>query len=341
MADLGLFYPEGHQAHAQPGHPERPERVEVVRDSLQEAGIWQDGLPLEPLNLAQGLLERVHAPSYLETLEAASRSGQPLDLDTYTTAESWGLALQAAGGAAGAAEAVWDGKVPAALALTRPPGHHARSDRGMGFCLLNNAALAAEYLIQDRNAERLAVVDIDLHHGNGTQEIFWDRDDVLYFSAHQHPFYPGTGKLAETGAGAGEGWTVNVPLPAGSGDRAYAELTERVLLPALDSFRPELVLISYGYDAHYRDPLGGLRLSGLGYYRVIKALADWAGEHCGGRVVVLLEGGYDLEAGRVCSQAAAAALLHQPWEDPLGPAPGDETSRWVSAVDRAAARYKS
>lgn len=341
MAELGLFYPEGHQAHAQPGHPERPERVEVVRDSLREAGIWQEGLQLEPLVLAPDLLASVHSGSYLDTLKRASGSGQNLDLDTYTTPESWELALQAAGGAAAAVDAVWEGTVPAALALTRPPGHHALPDRGMGFCLLNNAALAAEYLIQARNADRLAVVDIDLHHGNGTQEIFWDRDDVLYCSAHQHPFYPGTGRLSETGAGPGEGLTVNVPLPAGSGDRAYMELTDRVILPALDSFQPEMVLISYGYDAHYRDPLGSLTLSGLGYYRVIKALADWSGERCGGRVAVLLEGGYDLEAGRVCSLGAAAALLGQTWSDPLGPAPGGETDRWVTAVDRAAARFGS
>jgi len=225
------------------------------------------------------------------------------------------------------------------LALTRPPGHHARPDQGMGFCLLNNAALAAEHLVQNHGAERLAVVDIDLHHGNGTQDIFWTRGDVLYLSTHQHPFYPGTGSLAETGAGAGEGLTVNLPLPAGSGDRAFQAAADRVLLPALDHYQPEMVLVSYGYDAHFRDPLGGLLLSADGYYRLIAALKNWAERYCAGQVAVILEGGYDLEAGQACTAGAAAALLDESWEDPLGPAPSGESSGWEPVVEQAASRF--
>lgn len=338
MTALGIFYPEGHQAHALRGHPERPERVDAVQGALERAGYWDEEYLLEAEDLDSGVLERIHTPRYLKEVEQASAAGRHLDLDTYTTAESWDLALQAAGGAAAAADAVWEGNVQAALALTRPPGHHALSGRGMGFCLLNNIALAAEHLIQKRGAERLAVIDIDLHHGNGTQEIFWEREDVLYFSTHQHPFYPGTGHQSETGAGPGEGLTLNLPLPAGSGDRAFREITERVLLPALDDYQPEMVLISYGYDAHYRDPLGGLQLSALGYHRVISALTAWAGEHCGGKAAVILEGGYDLEAGKACTAGVAAALIGDVWEDPLGPAPGEETDRWEAVVSRAASR---
>ncbi len=205
----------------------------------------------------------------------------------------------------------------------------------MGFCLLNNIALAAEYLLQVRGASRLAIVDIDLHHGNGTQDIFWARGDVLFVSTHQSPLYPGTGWLDETGVGKGQGTTVNLPLPPHSGDDAMAAALEFVILPVLDRFRPEMVLVSAGFDPHWRDPLGNLLVSGEGYRNTVAALANWADNHCGGKIALLLEGGYDLDAAGVCAQAAVAALLGEPWKDPLGKATIQEDDRWRLVLKKA------
>lgn len=339
MAQLILFYPEGHQEHALRGHPERPERVEAVREGLERAGYWDSAEVLAPLPISREVLERIHTPGYLDELQEASASGRFLDPDTYTTPSSWDLALKAAGGGAAVAEAVWDGEETRGFALTRPPGHHAAPDRGMGFCLLNNAALAAEYLIKEKGARRLALIDIDLHHGNGTQDIFYQRDDVLYVSLHQSPFYPGTGDFDETGAGLGEDWTVNLPLPSGSGDQAYRALTREVILPVLEDRQPEMLLISYGFDAHPRDPLGGLRLSGAGYHQAVGDLVSWAERACGGKTAVILEGGYDMTAGRICSAGVTAALLGGEWQDPLGGPEGEEADQWKHVLNRAVERW--
>jgi acetoin utilization deacetylase AcuC-like enzyme len=250
------------------------------------------------------------------------------------------LALNAAGGGAAVAEAVWARQARTGFALTRPPGHHATSTRGMGFCLLNNIALAAEYLIHHPlqggvNAERLAIVDLDLHHGNGTQDIFWRRSDVLYISTHQSPLYPGSGSLEETGAGEGIGCTANFPLPPFTGDEGFREVMGTLILPLLDRFKPQMLLVSMGFDPHWRDPLGSLSLSAQTYGDLIASLVDWADRNCSGKVALFLEGGYDLDAGRACIQAAVAAMLRQPWQDPLGPSPYQQSSSW-QAVVRAA-----
>ena len=250
MKSLAVFYPEGHEAHVLSGHPERPARVEAVQEGLQQAGYWQEALQVEPEPLSEELLNLVHRGDYLDRVRRMSAEEKSLDLDTYTTEASWHLARRAAAGGIAVARSVWEGRAGAGFALTRPPGHHATRERGMGFCLLNNVALAAEDLIQNMGVQKLAIVDIDLHHGNGTQDIFWDRDDVFYFSSHQHPYYPGTGGMDERGVGVGEGWTLNVPLPAGSGDQAYQAVCQEVLLPALDPRRPGVNLESDGLDAH-------------------------------------------------------------------------------------------
>jgi acetoin utilization deacetylase AcuC-like enzyme len=221
------------------------------------------------------------------------------------------------------------------FSLNRPPGHHATKNRGMGFCLLNNVAIAAEYLIRERGAVRVAIVDLDLHHGNGTQDIFWQRRDVLYISTHQSPLYPGTGMLEETGEGYGRGYTANFPLPPASGDRAYQTVMGELILPLIDRYEPEMILVSAGFDAHWRDPLGHMRLSADGYYKLIAELRRWADIHCGGRISLVLEGGYDLGAIGTSAQAAAAALLEEPWEDPIGPSPRLEGSSWQSVVRKA------
>jgi acetoin utilization deacetylase AcuC-like enzyme len=209
----------------------------------------------------------------------------------------------------------------------------------MGFCLLNNIAIACQGLLNHpdpaRRPTRLAVVDLDLHHGNGTQGIFYRRSEVAFFSTHQWPLYPGSGRLEDRGEAAGLGYTVNLPLPPGAGDQAFEAAMQELILPLLDRMAPQMLLVSFGFDPHWRDPLGSLLLSADGYARLIAALAGWADRHCEGRLALFLEGGYDLEAAEVCSQAVTAALLGQPWQDRLGPAPQDEPENWSNILQSA------
>jgi acetoin utilization deacetylase AcuC-like enzyme len=344
--DLVLFYPEGHEAHFALGHPERPERVETMRLALQSAGWWQGFPHLEPSPPSIGLLQSVHTSQYLKTLETACRQGEWLDQDTYTTPASWDLALKSAGGAIAIASAVWKGGSgraalhPTGLALTRPPGHHATPGWGMGFCLLNNVALAAENLIQDQGARRLAIVDLDIHHGNGTQDIFWRRQDVFYLSTHQFPLFPGSGRVDEVGGGPGAGYTANFPLPPGSGDQAFYAVMSELILPILERFAPEMLLVSIGFDAHWRDPLGSLQLSASAFRDLLAELVAFADRHCSGKLALFLEGGYDLQAAAACALASVSALLNRPWQDPLGPAPYVEDTSWRIMLQRAKEIWK-
>jgi acetoin utilization deacetylase AcuC-like enzyme len=309
MDELIFFYPQGHEGHYELGHPERPERVETIRTTFEEHGYWAQYPHLEPIKMSKDVLSAIHTPVYLSALEDISRKGVRFDADTYTTTESWRLALNSAGGAAAVSQAVWMGEAKRGFALTRPPGHHATPHRAMGFCLLNNVALAAENLIQMEDARRLAIIDLDLHHGNGTQDIFFSRGDVFYLSTHQYPHYPGTGWLNETGEDTGEMKTANFPLPPYSGDHAFITVMDEFILPLLDRFQPEMVLVSYGFDPHFDDPLGNLQLTSGGYGKLIESLVLWADENCQGRISLFLEGGYDLRAAEACSLAVVAALL--------------------------------
>lgn len=340
MDDLVYFYPEGHSEHFEHGHPERPERVETIRTALEKAGYWSPYPKLAPLDLGPELLHSVHSPAYLTYLEQACQRGQRLDADTYTTPASWRLALNAGGGAAAVARAVWKGEARRGFALTRPPGHHATRDQGMGFCLLNNVALAAEYLIRENEAEKLAVLDLDLHHGNGTQDIFWFRADVFYISIHQSPLYPGTGRIDEKGDGIGRGFNANIPLPPKSGDDAYKNALSKIILPLMDQFLPQMLLVSVGFDNHWLDPLGSLNLSGDGNREVILKLCEWADLNCGGRIALFLEGGYNLDAASACSLAFTTALLAEPWKDPLGSSPRQEGKEWKEVIQKASASWE-
>lgn len=335
MHDLVYYYPEGHEAHAQSGHPERPDRIGAIRRALERYGWWQAYPQVGAAELPESVLLAIHSPAYLERVQAASRAGAPLDGDTYTTPVTWDLARRSAGGALAVGRAVWRREARSGFALCRPPGHHATRDRGMGFCVLNNVALAAQLLLEQEGARRLAIIDLDLHHGNGTQDIFYQCEEVFYLSIHQSPLYPGTGMLEETGAGAGRGTNANFPLVPGSGDTAFHTLLEELILPLLDRFSPQMLLLSIGFDPHWRDPLGHLRLSARGMGEMVRGLAAWAEEHAGGRIALFLEGGYDLEAAAACAQASIAALLAQPWEDPLGPPPRGELNGWRSLIPKA------
>lgn len=333
--ELAYYYPAGHAVHNSPGHPERPERVEAIRTALHSAGWWDPFPKLEPTTISKPIMYTVHSPAWLSQLKLISQGSGYVDINTYVTPASFDVAIRSAGGTVAVATAVWRGEAKRGFVLARPPGHHATRHHGGGFCLLNNIALATESLIQQEGAQRLAIVDLDLHHGNGTQDIFWQRGDVLYISTHQMPLYPGSGYLYETGEGLGKGATANFPLPPSSGDMAFRAVFDELVLPLLDRFAPEMLLVSFGFDTHWLDQLGSLLLSAGEYRNLITSLTEWADGQCGGRVILVLEGGYDLLAGSACGTAATAALLGLPWKDPIGPSPYVEGKNWRQMVEEA------
>jgi acetoin utilization deacetylase AcuC-like enzyme len=294
----GIVLDTGFTRHLTPkGHPERPERIAALLEALEK---WDrlDELVQIPASTAQEeWIRAVHSPEHLSRIKTTSgKDFSQLDADTSTSADSYPVALLAAGSVVGLVNELTREKIDSGFALIRPPGHHAESNRAMGFCLFNNAAVAAEWAIRKGLAERVAIVDFDVHHGNGTQEIFYSRSDVLYLSTHQYPFYPGTGHFSETGAGPGQGFTANFPLSAGTGDPFYCSLFRDLLLPIVRQFNPQLILVSAGYDAHRDDPLADMNLSTEGFGELVNLLNEVAREVCGGRVVYLLEGGYNLSA---------------------------------------------
>jgi len=255
--------------------------------------------------------------------ELMARGGGHIDPDTVVSRDSWEAALRATGGVVEAVEQVATARLDTALCLVRPPGHHATPDRAMGFCVFNNVAIAAAWLLANGHAQRVAILDYDVHHGNGTQDAFYTRADVLYVSTHQYPFYPGTGFWRETGAGPGDGYTINLSLPSGSGDVVYGAALNQIVEPAVHRYAPDFVLVSLGFDAFWADPLASLRLSIAGAYTpLIRSARTLAAELSNGRLVVALEGGYDLHALAHGSEAICDVLLgEEPPPDPLGPPP--------------------
>lgn len=339
MHSIAYFYPHGHEGHSQPGHPERPERVEAVRRALEAAGLWQLGLQVSAQPVSSELLGSIHSAKMLAAIQEYSQLERNLDADTYTTTQTWPLALQAAGGAIALAGAVWRGEAACGFALTRPPGHHATRTKPMGFCLLNNVALAAQSLL-DAGAKRLAILDLDVHHGNGTQDIFYERSDVLFCSTQQLPLWPGSGRLSERGAGAGTGYTANLPLPPGSGDDAFAAAYGELFPALLDRFEPEMLLVSIGFDSHWKDPLANLQVSTNGYAQAIRSLRAWAQAHCDGKIALFLEGGYDLDAAAACGLAVTQALLGLEISDAVGPTPHREGEEWTAILDRSRKEWR-
>jgi acetoin utilization deacetylase AcuC-like enzyme len=290
---------------------------------------WPEIRPAAP-----ELIGRVHEERLVRGIaEFAATGGGWVDPDTFVVPASYEAALLAAGGTLQAVDDVLAGRQDNAFVVVRPPGHHAMRGRSMGFCLFNSVAVAARWALDEGKARRVAILDIDVHHGNGTQEIFWDAPEVLYYSTHQFPFYPGTGRLQEIGTDDGQGTTVNVPLMGGCGDETYLEVTERVLVPSLRRFAPDLVMVSLGFDAHWADPLANMQLSNAGYASILGRIRDLAAELCGGRLVLLLEGGYDLRViGEGAALAGTVLTGRARLADALGPAPSAREPAEAAAV---------
>lgn len=307
-------------AHTDPEHVERAERLQAINRALDARGLRPDLVTLAPRAATDAELRAVHSRQMLANLKRiAEAGGGHIDPDTYVTPGSWEAATWAAGAAVRAVEAVVQGEVNNAFALVRPPGHHATPTRSMGFCLVNTIAVAARYAAQVLGLERVAIIDYDVHHGNGTQDVFYDDGRVLFCSTHAAMMFPGTGRIKEQGSGEGVGTTLNIPLPHGVGDVGYNRLFTEIVLPAVRRFRPQLIMVSAGYDAHWKDPLGTEVLSVGGYAHLTKLIYDLADELCEGRLVLSLEGGYNLDALGACVVAACEVLLGRaPSPDHIG-----------------------
>jgi acetoin utilization deacetylase AcuC-like enzyme len=297
----GLVLDARFQGHLTgPGHPERPERLARLIKHFHDVGLTALCTPVEPRDVAPQRLELVHDPAYLHRLETACANGHGFidHHENAVTPQSYRLAREGVGAILAAVDGVISGELRNAFCAVRPPGHHCERSLAMGFCLLANVAIAARYLREQHGVKRVAIVDWDVHHGNGTQHLLEDRDDALVISLHGHPayLYPGTGFAEERGRGAGEGTTLNIPLYPGAGDDDFRRAFDTQVLPLMDDYAPEFVLISAGFDAHRRDPLGPLQLESESYAWMTRALCDLARRHARGRVVSVLEGGYDLTA---------------------------------------------
>jgi acetoin utilization deacetylase AcuC-like enzyme len=317
-------------AHTRPGHPESHGRMVAVQRSLEQSGILQQVTAVSPQPVSIEQLKRVHTPSLIDRIRTVSTiGGGLLDYgDTYATSQSFELARLAAGGCCTAVDQIMNGQARNALALVRPPGHHAESGKVGGFCLFNNVAIAARHAQAMFDVQRVAIFDIDVHHGNGTQEIFYEDDSVLFVSAHLFApyFYPGTGSLDEMGQGAGDGYTLNVPLPPGVGDIGYGRILNELVWPKIRAFKPEFIMVSVGFDAHWQDPLASAGLSLTGYAYITNQLVALADEVCNGRVLFVLEGGYHHEV----LTAGVANVIHSllgidEIHDDFGPTPYAET----------------
>ena len=312
MGKTGLVYDPRYLDHDMgAGHPESPNRLRAIMQQLEQSGTDARLTKIEPREAENGWITEIHTPSYLAMLKShAPITGRvSLDPDTSMSPGSLKAAHLAAGGALAAVDAIMSGQVDHVFCAVRPPGHHAEAGRAMGFCLFNNVAIATRYLQKEHRLKRILIVDWDVHHGNGTQHSFEDDPSVLFFSTHQYPHYPGTGRATERGRGAGEGFTINVPMEAGEGNEEYRAVFQKSLMPAADAFKPEFVIISAGFDAHKDDPLASMGLTEEGYADLTSIVAGIARRHAGSRILSSLEGGYNLAALATSVDRHIQALL--------------------------------
>ena len=307
MKNVAYVYHPDYLLHIPPfEHPESPDRLIAINQHLESVGLLGTLVPVRPDYLDNGEILRVHDPDYLRKLELACRRGDlTLDSeDTYLSKNSYSVALLSAAGAIAGAEAVATGKADRAFCAVRPPGHHAARSEGMGFCLLNNAAITARHLQARHGVSKVMIIDWDVHHGNGTQSIFYEDPSVFFFSIHENPafLYPGTGRRWETGKGAGVGTTLNAPMAPGAGDDEYRLAFEQLVAPAAERFRPEVFILSAGFDAHRDDPLADIQLTEEGFRFLSRFTIELANRFCGGKIVSLLEGGYERESLIRCTE---------------------------------------
>jgi acetoin utilization deacetylase AcuC-like enzyme len=323
----GYVFDEIFTKHNFLGHPENANRLVAVKNYLTTHQILPEltQVPVRPATREE--LMYCHHPRYIDLVEeVCRRGGGMLDPDTYANEFSYEAAIRAVGGLIDLMAAVLDGHLDNGFALVRPPGHHATSDRAMGFCLFSNVAIAARVACRDKGLERVAIVDFDVHHGNGTQAILNDDLAVLFVSSHQYPFYPGTGGLNEIGLSQAEGTKVNIPLPARTGDEGFKQLYREVVFPVLRRFQPELMLVSIGFDCHWQDPLASIELSLAAYHWLCQKLVDLAAELCQGRIVFTLEGGYDLKVlATGVGNVFRALMVNLNYDDPIGLSSGGGT----------------
>jgi len=291
------------------GHPESPQRLISIYEMLDNPDMSWKLAGIEARFAAREELELVHRPSYIDAIGATAGKNMMLDPDTMATAETYDAARLAAGGFINAVDSVISGETDNAFALVRPPGHHAQAAVAAGFCFFNNIAVGARHALARRGLERVLIVDWDLHHGNGTQELFYDEKRVLFFSTHQYPAYPGTGALTEMGQGQGLGYTLNVPLGAGADDAVYVRVFRDILSPVARSFKPDIILVSAGFDTYISDPLGAMEVTPEGFACLARIVLDLAEECCGGRLAAVLEGGYHIQGLTKCVRAVLLEML--------------------------------
>ena len=297
--------------HAVPGHPERLERYTAIMEALAKGGLLGKMTSIPLRQASDQEIKRAHHPELVDRIEGLVKTGGGfLDPDTFCTTDSWDIARRAAGGLIELCGAVARGDQTNGLALLRPPGHHATAQNSMGFCLINHPVIAARSLQADGLADKVAIVDFDVHHGNGTEDILADDPTIFYASTHQFPHFPGTGRAQDKGTGPGCGATLNAPLSQGTGDEGFLSAYQNLIIPALEEFAPDFLLVSAGYDAHRDDPLAGLEITDSGFRQLIQLLVDFAQKNCSGKVVFTLEGGYNLDALARCVSLTAEILLN-------------------------------
>lgn len=325
MMRTAFTYDPSHIEHSAPGHPEQKGRLLAVWKALNDQGLAEKLIRLETPLAPLDLIQETHSTRYIEHLHYMVHQGLSyLDADTYCTQHSLEVAQRGLGGLLHLTDAVLRGEVDNGMALPRPPGHHARPHTAMGFCIFANVAIAAKHARKVHGVDRVLILDFDVHHGNGTQEVCYQDPNILFMSLHgAPPFWPALGHISETGEAEGEGYTVNVPLPQGVGDEGYLAAFRQILAPIAARFKPELILVSAGYDAHWRDPIGCMKVSTWGFDQMVLELMSWADQYCSGRLVFALEGGYD-EPALAHSVYHTLALLQDPTAklvDELGKSP--------------------